>query len=513
MQDAKKISSVVLNEQPITIEQLVAVARYGATVHFSRSYEKRVNASRGLVEKFLIENRRIYGVTTGFGDNVSKVITPDQAVQLQKNILRSHAVSVGEVLAKELVRAVQVAILVNLGQGYSGVSLTTLALLRDLLNKQITPFAPGEGSVAYLAPEAHMALVLIGEGQAWYRGELMSGSKALKQAGLQPIDLGCKEGLALVNGTTSVTAFAALTVYDAIQTTKTADIAGAMSFEMLKGTIKAFDPRLHSLKKHEEQASTADNLRRILAGSQQIEHFKDYRLQDACSLRIIPHVHGAAKRSIKQAHEAIGEELNSCSDNPILYPEEADGVALMGGNFDATFVGIQADSLCIALSVLAKEAERRIDRLVNHHVSELPSFLIKNPGLNSGYMIPQYTAAGLYTEMKLLSHPASIDNIPTCAGQEDVVSFAYLAAKKATQVVKKLQYILAIELMCAAQAADFHTLDPSPTTRAVIDEIRNNVPSLLEDRFIYPDMETIYQYVQSGRFIEIVEKIIGELAF
>ncbi|PFP28592.1 histidine ammonia-lyase [Bacillus sp. AFS073361] len=510
----KDIKEVILGDQELSIHEVIAVARYSAQVTFTETYCNRVKTSRELIEKFLQEERAIYGVTTGFGSNVTKVISKDDAEILQRNIVRSHAVSVGDPLEKEVVRAIQLMILNQLGHGFSGVSLAVLELMAELLNRDILPVVPGDGSVAYLAPEAHIALVLMGEGTAWYNGDLLSGCEALERAGLEPVVLGCKEGLALLSGTTSVTAFAALALYNAIQAVKTADISGAMSFESLKGTIKAFDPRLHSLKKHEEQSKTARNLARILHGSEIVEKYQDYRLQDALSLRSIPQVHGAVKKVMKNALENLVNEMQSTSDNPIIWPEGNDGIALMGGNFDSSFVGMDADSMCIAMANLAKIAERRIDRLVNYHVSELPSFLVANPGLNNGYMIPQYTAAGLLNEIRVLSHPATVDNVSTCANQEDVVSFAYFAAKKAYQVSKKLQYILAIELMLGAQALDFHeSLSPSPVTGKVHQFIRAKVPTVKEDRFFHPDIEIIYQHILEGEIVTLVEELIGEIEY
>ncbi|MBV7504226.1 histidine ammonia-lyase [Bacillus sp. sid0103] len=510
----RDIREVILGDHELSIHEVMAVARYSAKVSFTETFRSRVKASRGLIEKFLQEERAIYGVTTGFGSNVTQVISKDDAEILQRNIVRSHAVSVGEPLEKEVVRAIQLMILNHLGHGFSGVSLEVLELMAGLLNHDILPFVPGDGSVAYLSPEAHIALVLMGEGQAWYNGELLSGCDALEKAGLKPVVLGCKEGLALLNGTTSVTAFAALALYNAIQAVKTADISGAISFESLKGTIKAFDPRLHSLKKHKEQGKTALNLLRILSDSEIAQHYKDYRLQDALSLRCIPQVHGAVKRVLKNALENLKNEMQSISDNPIIWPEGEDGIALMGGNFDGTYAGMDADAMSIAMANLAKIAERRIDRLVNYHVSELPDFLVANPGLNNGYMIPQYTAAGLLNEIRVLSHPATIDNVPTSANQEDVVSFAYFAAKKAYQVSKKLQYILAIELMLGAQALDFYeSLNPSTVTGKVRQFIREKVPTVQEDRFFHPDIEIIFRHIQEGEIAAIVENLIGEIEY
>ncbi|MFJ8259422.1 histidine ammonia-lyase [Peribacillus asahii] len=510
----KDIKEVALGNGAISINEVIAVARYGAIVSFTQAYCDQVDQSRSLIEKFLEEDRLIYGVTTGFGSNVTEVISPQDAETLQRNIVRSHAVSVGQPLEKEVVRAIQLMILVNLGQGFSGVRLKVLKLIASLLNNDITPFVPGDGSVGYLSPEAHMALVLIGEGKVWHNDELIPGMEVLEKAGLEPVTLGCKEGLALTSGTTSVTAMAVLALYNAMQAAKIADITGAMSLEALKGTIKAFDPRIHSVKKHEEQAKTARNVTRILEGSQIIDTYKEHRLQDALSLRCIPQVHGAIKKVLKDTKITIEDEMNSAGDNPIIYPEEEDGIALMGGNFDGSYVGIYADTMCIAMANLAKISERRIDRLVNHHLSELPNFLVVNPGLNSGYMIPQYTAAGLLNEIRVLSHPATVDNVPTCANQEDLISFAYFASKKAYQISKKLEYILAIELMTATQAMDFHhPLKPSPITESVYHLIRSQVPMVKEDRFFHPDIESIYRQIHEGEVVQLVEMAIGEMEF
>ncbi|WP_425058801.1 Histidine ammonia-lyase [Sporomusa carbonis] len=508
------IKEITLGEKPITLEEFVAAARYGAQVSFSHGYCGRVCRSRQLVEKFLQENRVIYGVTTGFGDNWDKVISAADAVTLQRNIIRSHACSVGEPLEPEVVRGIMLMMLLNLGQGYSGVSLRLLETIAGLLNNNITPVVPSHGSVGYLAPEAHIALVLLGEGQAWYQGEMISGKAALRSAGMAPVDLGCKEGLALVSGTTSVTALAALAVYDAVNAAKTADIAGAMSLEALKGTTKAFDPRLQSVRPHEDQILTGSNMLKILGDSEIALKYKEYRLQDALSLRCMPQLHGAAKKTLKDAVKAILVEMNSCCDNPVVYPQGHDGVALMGCNADGAFVGIEADSACIAMTNLAKMSERRIERMINRHVSELPPFLIEQAGLNSGFMVPQYTVAGLLGELRLLSHPATIDNIPTCASQEDYISMGYNASRKAYQAVRLLEYILAIELLHAAQALEFlKPLRPGKATGAVHNLIRQQVPRLEEDQYLYPYIQYVWEQVHEGRVVETVEEIVGMLEF
>ena len=511
---AQDITTVTIGPDPMTLDEFVAVARYGATVEFSPEYEARVRHSRGLIERFLDENRLIYGVTTGFGSNVTEVIAPEDAAILQRNIVISHAVSVGAPLAEEVVRAIQLMELVGLGQGYSGIDLGTLGLIRDLLNNKITPYAPGSGSVGYLAVEAHLAMVLLGEGRAWVGGEVVSGAEALASAGLEPRTLGCKEGLSLTNGTHSVNAIAALTAYDSIRVGKIADLSAAMSLEALKGNLKAFDPRLQAVKKHPEQAAAAANVRNLLAGSKTMEALNDHRVQDPLSLRSIPQVHGGAKRAIKNAVQVIEEALDSLGDNPIIVPEGDDGLAIMGGNFDSSFVGIQSATLATAMTVLAKNSERRTERMANSNFSELPAFLAPNPGLNNGYMIVQYTAAALYMEMKALCVPAIVDSVSTSANQEDPVSNAYLAATQAYQAVGKLRYILGIELMCAVQALELGDgAGSSDVIRAVRDAIRSSVAPVDNDRFFGDDLENMERMFFDGRLLRIVEERIGGLGF
>jgi histidine ammonia-lyase len=505
----QQITQVVLGDREPSIEEFVAVARYSARVSFSEAYKNRVKKSRGLVERFLDENRLVYGVTTGFGDNVRHVISAQNAKELQVNIVRSHAVAVGEPLKREQVRAIQLMILVSLGKGFSGVRLELLELIAGLLNNEVVPFAPGEGSVGYLAVEGHLALVLLGEGQARVNGgEWVDGATALEQVGLQPTDLQCKEGLALLNGTTSVTAIAILALYNAMQTASIADVAAAISLEALKGTIRAFDPRYHSVKAHKEQAQTARDIKAMLHDSQLIADNIDYRLQDAYSLRSIPQVHGASKKFIDHARENIENEIHSSGDNPVIYPlDDGDGIAISGANFDGTYIGMSADSLCVALANLAKISERRIDRMVNSHFSEMPAFLVRNPGLNSGYMILQYTAAGLYAEMKTLSFPSSVDSFSTCGNQEDLVSLAYNAVIKAYKVSEKLESVLAIELLVGCQALDFHDVrKASSVTKAVYDLVRSRVPVADNDRAFYLDMVSVTEQVRSGEVLTAVLK-------
>ncbi len=509
---AREISAVVLGEEPITVEQFVAVARYSARVEFDATYVDRVRKSRALVERFLAENRLVYGVTTGFGDNVTTVIDPVDAERLQRNIVRSHAVSVGEPLPAEIVRAIALMELVGLGQGYSGIRFETLELIRRMLNAGVTPYVPGEGSVGYLAPEAHMALVLLGEGRAWHGDELLPGVEALGRIGERPTVLGCKEGLSLTNGTHSVTAIAVLAAYDATTVATSADVAASVSVQALKGTVRAYDARVHARKHHAEQAAVAENLRRLTESSALSDEFLDHRLQDSLSLRAVPQMHGGAKRALANAREVVVEELHSVGDNPIIHPEGEDGVALSGANCESTFVGIQADTMVNAMAVLAKVSERRTDRLVNSNFSELPAFLVREPGLDSGYMIAQYTAAGLTMELRGMAVPASADNVTTSANQEDAVSNGYLAALKAYRATRKLGYVVAIELMCAVQALDLLApRTPSPAAEALRARVRETVPTVDEDRGFHSDMEHIAELVRSGAVLQVVEEVVGPL--
>ncbi|MFL0194984.1 histidine ammonia-lyase [Clostridium sp. WILCCON 0269] len=512
---ANRINKINLGEKDITLNEFIAVVRYGAKVYLSSDYTSRVKNSRKLIEKFIREKRIIYGVTTGFGYNHTKIIDEDHAEKLQKNILLSHACSVGEPLEPETVRGILLMMLLNLGQGYSGVKIETLQFICELLNKNIIPFAPSHGSVGYLSPEAHISLIIIGKGKAWYKGTLISADEALQKAQIKAPKLGYKEGLSLISGTTSVTAMAAIAIYDSIKSAINLDIAGAMSLETLKGTLHAFHPGIQRVRRHSEQKSTANNISKILKNSEIAEKYINYRLQDALSLRCIPQLHGAAKKTLKDAYITIMNEMNSCCDNPIIYPTgNKDGEALIGCNADGAYVGIEADSICIADVNLGKMSERRIQRLLNENESGLPAFLIQNPGLNSGLMITQYAAAGILGEMRILASPATIDNVPTCANQEDYVSMGYNASKKALHISQLLENIIALEVIASSQGIKFlYPLKPSPATSKVYSEIRKIMPEISEDIFVYPYIEEVKKLIHEGVLIKCIEEEIGPLEF
>lgn len=507
-----EIKKIVLGD-PITLEDFVAVARFGAKVEFSPAYCERVNRSRTLVEGWVAEERVMYGVTTGFGALCTKAIGKEDTAQLQENILLSHSVSVGEPLSVERVRGIMLMVLQNLGQGYSGVRLSVLERYRDFLNLGLTPWAPGDGSVGYLSPEAHMALVLLGKGKAYWQGELIPGDQALAKAGLEPMVLSSKEGLALVSGTTSATAMAALALYDMQQAAKSADVIGAMSLEALKGVMNAFDERVMSVRPHQDQADTAENVRRILSDSGIMKKYEGSRVQDALSLRCIPQLHGAAKKTLADARKTIEIEINSCCDNPILWPEEGNEDVISACNADSAYVGMEMDSACIAAVSLAKMSERRNNRIVDGSLSGYPWFCIKEPGLNSGLMIPQYAQAGLINEMRGLATPSTIDNTPTCGNQEDYVAMGYYACKKAGPMAEKLEYVLAMELLSTFQVQQF--VDPdvarSSATAAVLAEIGAHVPVMEQDMLLYPHIEYLKDFIHSGELLRVAESVTGAL--
>lgn len=495
----------------LDLDGFMSVCRAGATVEFSEDYIERVLAARKLVEQWAAEERVMYGVTTGFGSLCTKAISADETAKLQHNILESHSVSVGQPLSIEAVRGIMLMVLQNVGQGHSGVRLEVLEMYREFLNRGITPWVPGDGSVGYLSPEAHIARVIEGNGKVWYQGVLEDARETLAKVGITPMPLSSKEGLALISGTTSPTAFAAIAVYDMINAAKASDIIGALSMENLQGTLRAFDDRICLVRPHSEQAHSASTVRRMLADSQIVQ--KSQRLQDALSLRAIPQLHGAAKKTLYDAKRTVETEINSCCDNPIIWtgPGEEDIISCC--NCDAAYVGIEMDSAAVAAANLAKISERRNSRLIDGSISGLPDFMVANPGLNSGLMIPQYAQAGLLNEIRILSSPATIDNTPTCNGQEDYVSMGYNACRKAMAIAQKLEYILAIELLSDYQATCFTGEEPqrAAASRAVYEEIGRDLPLIREDTFIQGYIEHLRAYIHTGAIVATVSELIGDL--
>jgi histidine ammonia-lyase len=512
---------IYLDGASLTMAQVIAVA-YGAPgyprVALSDEAIPRVNRAAQAVQQLLREGRVAYGITTGFGAFKDRVISPGQVEQLQHNILVSHAVGVGEPFDAPTTRAIMLIRANTLARGHSGIRLETLQLLFDMLNAGVHPLIPQKGSLGAsgdLAPLAHMALPLIGHGEAAFGGERMTGDAAMRRAGLNPITLAAKEGLALTNGTSVMCALGVLETARAERLSQTADIAGCLSLEALHGTDRAFDARIHALRPFPRQQDCARYLRQVLAGSAFTRPPDSVNVQDAYTLRCIPQVHGAARDAIAYARWAFEIELNAVTDNPLIFFGEDGHVdVISGGNFHGEPLAIAMDYLCLAVAELGNISERRIMRLTdeasNTHV--LPAFLTREGGLNSGFMIVQYTAAALATENKVLAHPASVDTIPTSANVEDHVSMGVTAGLKLRQILDNVEHILAIELMCAAQGIDFRRqaigVDAKlgRGTQPAYDLIRGRVPFIERDVMLYPHMGVVREIVADGSLVDAVNR-------
>ena len=506
---------ILLGLEEMTLEHLVAIAREGARVRLSAEAEGLIRASRKLVEQWVQEGRIVYGITTGFGALSDVTISRENSRSLQENVLMSHAAGVGDILDEETVRAVMALRIKDLARGHSGIRLTTVHQLMELLNRGILPVVPEKGSVGAsgdLAPLAHLALVLIGLGEAQYGGERLAGAEALRRCNLEPLRLEAGEGLALVNGTQVTTAMGGLAVSDAVRLSKMADIAASMSLEVLMGSRTEFDPRIHRVRPHPGQAAAADNMARITRNSEIISSHKDCsRIQDAYTLRCSPQVHGASKDAITYAKRVVETEMNSSTNNPLIFSEA--GEFLLGGNFHGQPLALALDFLALAVAELANISERRIERLVNPNLSGLPAFLVSSGGLNSGFMIAQYTAAALVSENKVLSHPACVDSIPTSANKEDHVSMGPIAARKCREIVWNAEHVIAIELLCAAQAMDLFTnMRPGEGTYAAYQTIRGVVSHMERDRVLATDIARVVELLQSGEILLNVERVVGRLA-
>jgi len=510
---------VCIDGETLTIEDVVRVAREDVKVVIPEEAKKRVRRSRGVLEKLVREDQVIYGVNTGFGALSSVRISREDIGQLQSNLIRSHSSGVGEPLSTETVRALMLLRVNTLAKGYSGIRLEPLETIVEMLNKKVHPIIPAKGSVGAsgdLAPLSHMILVVMGEGKAEYQGKVMMGREAMEKAGIRPVQLEFKEGIALNNGTQLMTAIAALTVYDAENLIKTAEVAAALTLEALLGVSDAFDERIHMVRPHRGQAVTAKNVRELIAGSSLVQTGKEameklHRPHDPYSLRCVPQVLGAARDAIAYAERTVEVEINSATDNPLVFPE--DETCLSGGNFHGQPISLAMDLLGLALTIVGNISERRTARLLDGKLNNgLPAFLIPpeaKKGLNSGLMTVQYTAAALASENKVLAHPACIDSIPTSANFEDFVSMGVTAAQKAMQILKNVEYIVAIELLCAVQAVEFHGSEKlGKGTKMAYSTVRKTVPMLKEDRVLSEDIEKIRQIVQSRVLSAVSSKML-----
>ncbi len=500
--------------KPLAIADVVAVARHGVEARLDAAARRRVVEARHFVETIVGEGRTVYGVTTGFGKLANVRIAAADVQQLQRNLIRSHAVGVGEPFSTEVVRGMLLLRAQSLSHGNSGVRVELLDLLLGMLNAGVHPVIPCQGSVGAsgdLAPLAHMALTIIGEGHAEYRGAVLASDEALAAAGLAPLVLEAKEGLALINGTQAMTAIGALLLHDAGELATAADIAATMSLEALKGSRAPFDPRVASLRQHPGHAEAASNVFTISDHSPiHASHADCEKVQDAYSLRCVPQVHGASRDALRHAAETVTRELNAVTDNPLLFP--GDDTVISAGNFHGQPVALVMDYAKIAIAELANISERRVEHMLDPAVSGLPAFLATQGGLNSGLMISQYTAASLVSENKVLAHPASVDSIPTSANQEDHVSMGTTSARQCAMILENARWVVAIEVLNATQALDFHRpLVPGPGVGAAARLVRGVVPPLDADRIMTGDIAAVRQLVTSGALRGAVEEAVGAL--
>lgn len=506
--------SIIIEDGHLTIGDVVKVARNFETIALSEKAIAAVNKARAYVDEKLEKGEIIYGLTTGFGKFSDRFIPREDTAALQKNLIISHSCGMGDPYPTEVVRGAMLLRINALARGNSGVRLETLETLVNMLNKGVHPVVPQKGSLGAsgdLAPLSHIVLVMLGEGEAEYKGEVMSGKAAMEKAGIKTIELSAKEGLALINGTQIMTSMAALLCHDARLLAKTADIALAMAGEALNAITKAFDPKVHLVRGHKGQIESAENMARLLEDSKLSARVQPGKVQDAYSLRCAPQVHGASRDAIDYVYAAVEREINAVTDNPIVFSDEDDVIS--AGNFHGQPMALAMDFLAIAMAELSNISERRTERLVNPQLSSgLPAFLTEDGGVNSGFMIVQYSAASMVSENKVYCHPASVDSIPSSANQEDHVSMGTTAARKARMVLDNVQKVLGIELFCASQGIYFRGEDKLATaTDALYKHIRKSVAPVKEDRVMYTELAKFDRMVKNGEVVAVVEQAIGAL--
>ncbi|WP_234123795.1 histidine ammonia-lyase [Clostridium hydrogenum] len=501
------MNTILIDGKSLTLKDLALIARENYEVKITDEAKKKVEKSRAIVDDIVENEKTIYGITTGFGKFANVSISKEDCKTLQRNLIISHACGTGNNFPAETVRAIMLLRANALSKGFSGIRLSTLETLIEMLNKGVHPIIPEKGSLGAsgdLAPLAHMVLPMIGEGEAEYKGEVMPGRKAMELAGIKVVELVAKEGLALINGTQVMTGVGALTVYDAIELLKVSDIAAALSLEALTGITDAFDNRLDMVRPHQGQINTSKNILSLVNGSNLTTRQGELRVQDAYALRCIPQVHGASKDAVNYVRERVEIEINSVTDNPIVLEN---GDVISGGNFHGQPMALSFDFLGIAISEIANISERRLERLVNSQLSNgLPAFLTEQGGLNSGFMITQYAAASLVSENKVLAHPASVDSIPSSANQEDHVSMGTIAARKARQILENAKRVLATELMAGCQAVDFRKeAKLGEGTSIAYKTIREKVDYIKEDKVMYKELDKVTDMITSGEIVKNVE--------
>ena len=508
------MKKLFIDGKSLNIEDFINVARNHYEVYLSETAKEKMQKSRDVVEKIVENEKPVYGINTGFGKFCNVKISKEESKALQKNLIMSHACGVGNPLNEDVVRGIMLLRANALANGFSGIRVSTVETLLEMLNKNVIPVIPEKGSLGAsgdLAPLAHMVLVMLGMGEAYYKNERLSGKEAMKRANIKTIELEGKEGLALINGTQVMTSIGALAVYDSKILLKTTDIAISLTSEALEGIIDAYDPLVHEVRNQTGQITTAENLRNILNGSKNTTKQGEKRVQDAYTLRCVPQIHGASKDAYNYVNNIINNEINAVTDNPIIFPDE--DKIISAGNFHGQPIALAMDFLAIAISEMANVSERRIERLVNTEHSKLPAFLVKDGGVNSGFMIAQYAAAALVSENKVLAHPASVDSIPSSANQEDHVSMGTIASRKAREILYNASRVLAIELIAAVQAIDLRGGKDklSPATKSAYNLIRNNIKYWEKDREMYPDINKAAELILNNSIVKEVETIIGEI--
>lgn len=506
--------SIVLSGNKLTFSQLYAVALNHETVSLSPDAIARMKASRAVVDQLVASGKTAYGINTGFGKLASVRISSEQVRQLQVNLVRSHACGVGELLSEAETRAMMLLRANALAKGLSGIRPSVVETLIRMLNAGVHPVIPSQGSVGAsgdLAPLAHLAHVVIGEGEALYKREKLPGAEALQRAGIAPVALEAKEGLSLLNGTQGMLALLSLALREADILADTADVAASLSLDALRGSPGAFDARIMHAREYPGAGTTARNLAHLNEGSQIRESHRaaeeDPRVQDAYSLRCTPQVHGAVRDSLVQAREMALVELNSATDNPLVFVKEGGaGDIISGGNFHGQPLAMAADQVAIALATLGGVSERRVEQMTNPLTSLLPAFLTPDPGLNSGFMIAQVTAAALTSENRALATPHSVDSISTSGNQEDYVSMGMSGARRLERMLHNLRHILAIELLCACQGIDLLApLQTGTLAKKAYDGVRALSPKVIADRPLAPDISAVHDLIATGAISKVLQ--------
>ncbi len=504
----------IIDGHNLTIEQVVQVARQNEPVELHPEAKKRIEKCRALLEDKIQKREIMYGVNTGIGELSEIVLTREQVEKYQRYVIYSHAAGYGRALPVEIVRAAMLSRISCHCHGHSGLRLVVTETMKEMLNRGVTPVVCEKGSVGAcgdLSPMSQIALGVMGEGESFYQGERLPSAEALRRAGIQPVVLEARDGLATINGSNFITGLGALEIYDAHRWLKNSEIAAAMTLEVLNANMKAYDERLHKVRAYPGALESAENIRKITEGSELLAKLGKKKVQDAYSLRSTPQVTGAARDALKWARYMLEIELNNAADNPVFFPDEQ--LVLTGANFQGTPQAFALELLGTAVTTVAVLSERRLNRLMNQHLSVgLPAFLTKGAGMFSGMMLSQYTAGALVCENRVLSHPAATGSIPAAADQEDFVSMGWTSALKTRQIIDNAQAVLAIEMMAGAQAVDFRApLKPSRGVQAAHEVVRKHVAHLEEDRPLYDDINILKDVVERAEVLEAVEKAVGEL--